>query len=110
MGHILDPQRWPTMPLAFCAVRQAGRKWEKAGRSYLTQRNRPLAGGAAGENAWSINAVTVAVALGGLDQSSDFGRGEKFAGARSFLPGSRGNGRGDASMSTRASAVLPIAR
>jgi pimeloyl-ACP methyl ester carboxylesterase len=41
MGHILDPQRWPTMPLAFCAVRQAGRKWEKAGRSYLTQRNKP---------------------------------------------------------------------
>jgi hypothetical protein len=29
------------MPLAFCAVRQAGRKWEKAGRSYLTQRNKP---------------------------------------------------------------------
>ena len=33
----------------------------------------------------TINAVTVAVALGGLDQSSDFGRGEKFAGARSFF-------------------------
>jgi hypothetical protein len=33
----------------------------------------------------TINAVTVAVALGGLDQSPDFGRGEEFAGARKTL-------------------------
>jgi hypothetical protein len=43
MSQILDHPRWPTIPLAFCAVHQAVRKWEKAGRSYLTQRNKPPA-------------------------------------------------------------------
>jgi hypothetical protein len=30
MSQILDHLRWPTMPLAFCAVRQAVQKWKKA--------------------------------------------------------------------------------
>ena len=41
MRQILDHPRWPTMPLAFCAGRQPARKWEKAGRSNLTQRDKP---------------------------------------------------------------------
>src|SRR6266404_816473 len=41
MGQILGHARWPTTPLAFCAGRQPARKWKKAERSNLTQRDKP---------------------------------------------------------------------
>src|SRR5712672_2653048 len=42
MSQILGHPRWPTTPLAFCAGRQPARKWKKAERSNLTQRDKPL--------------------------------------------------------------------
>src|SRR5258708_19638782 len=41
MSQILGHPRWPTTPLAFCAGRQPARKWKKAERSNLTQRDKP---------------------------------------------------------------------
>src|SRR5258707_14738876 len=41
MSQILGHPRWPTTPLAFCAGRQPARKWKKAERSTLTQRDKP---------------------------------------------------------------------
>jgi hypothetical protein len=43
VSQILGHPIWPTMPLAFCAGRQPARKREMAGRSNLTQRDKPSA-------------------------------------------------------------------
>ena len=44
MSQILGHPRWPTTPLASCAGRQPARKWKKAERSNLTQRDKPWLG------------------------------------------------------------------
>src|SRR5258706_12824440 len=50
MSQILGHPRWPTTPLASCAGRQPARKWKKAERSNLTQRDKPSGAEALGRD------------------------------------------------------------